>query len=134
MSNPYHVNNNNNNNYTVSLFTNTQHHNMAASDTSHRDVASLFHSREKFPSPWIGDEPQIGQRRAYMLAYFDWLQPDEVHRNEELRQHAFETAASAFFEKGYVSVFQKDFEWVVDRMVWMCFCKYVLSGGGMNRR
>ncbi|KAL6412634.1 hypothetical protein AUP68_03838 [Ilyonectria robusta] len=57
----------------------------------HRDL----HSRSRllsriFSVPWVGDRPNLGQRRRYMYAYLDWMVPVPDFRAamEKLRQEA----------------------------------------------
>ncbi|KAF4449491.1 hypothetical protein FALBO_16644 [Fusarium albosuccineum] len=83
---------------------------------------SDFHPGE-CPAPWIGDNPESGERRQYIKAFFAWKSPYEVHRYDELKKEAEKTTALALKKAGWKGkeVSGKYFAFMVDMIMWECF-------------
>lgn len=87
----------------------------------HRDL----HSRSRrlsriFSVPWVGDRPNLGQRRRYMYAYLDWMVPVPDFRAamEKLRQEAEVDLAGRLVSEGVETIQAGSFEFNVDRLIW----------------
>lgn len=82
-----------------------------------------------FNQPWPGLRPTVAQRRTYMRAFMNWYKPtlksDEVER--ELRQDAEIFTAEKFILAGKEPASSMMFESLVDCVIWMGWCKYLLE-------
>ncbi|RSL89964.1 hypothetical protein CEP52_014732 [Fusarium oligoseptatum] len=87
----------------------------------HYKFDSPAHPGERFPVPWIGDDPDVSKRREYMMAYCEWMSPNEMHRYGELRDHADKAITLAFKKAQWKEVPGKFFAYMSDMITWKCF-------------
>ncbi|KAH6997291.1 hypothetical protein EDB80DRAFT_814485 [Ilyonectria destructans] len=73
-----------------------------------------------FSVPWVGDRPNLGQRRRYMHAYLDWMVPVPDFRAaiDQLRREAEVQVADRLVSEGVETIQAKTFEFSVDRLIW----------------
>lgn len=102
---------------------------------SHRELPSRSRSpSQRFSVPWVGDSPNLGQRRRYMHAYLDWMLhvQDFQAAIDQLRQDAEVYVADWLVSDGLEKIQVGTFEFTVDMLVWQGWCKLYLYYFGMN--
>ncbi|KAJ4157855.1 hypothetical protein NW754_009505 [Fusarium falciforme] len=87
----------------------------------HYNFDSLAHPGDRFPVPWIGNEPDASKRREYIRAYCEWMSPNEMHRYGELRNYADRAITLAFKKAQWKEVPGKFFAYMSDMITWKCF-------------
>ncbi|KAH7265826.1 hypothetical protein B0J15DRAFT_579720 [Fusarium solani] len=87
----------------------------------HYNFDSLAHPGERFPVPWIGNEPDASKRREYIRAYCEWMSPNEMHRYGELRNYADRAITLALKKAQWKEVPGKFFAYMSDMITWKCF-------------
>ncbi|RTE80323.1 hypothetical protein BHE90_005144 [Fusarium euwallaceae] len=85
----------------------------------HREWESFEnHNWGVFNAPWVGDNPTIEDRRAYMGVYLNWMVEGSAESERQARKKAEEAATIKFAQEGKTEVKTTIFEWAVDRIYW----------------
>ncbi|RSL60654.1 hypothetical protein CEP54_006646 [Fusarium duplospermum] len=85
----------------------------------HREWKSFeSHNWGVFNVSWVGENPTIEERRAYMGAYLDWMVGGSAEFERQARKKAEEAATIKFAQEGKTEVKVTIFEWAVDRIYW----------------
>ncbi|RSL73467.1 hypothetical protein CEP53_000755 [Fusarium sp. AF-6] len=85
----------------------------------HREWESFeTHNWGVFNTPWVGENPTIEGRRAYMGVYLNWMVEGSAESEKRTRKKAEEAATIKFAQEGKTEVKTTIFEWAVDRIYW----------------
>ncbi|KAH8694599.1 hypothetical protein BGZ61DRAFT_478192 [Ilyonectria robusta] len=90
---------------------------------SHRERRSMLGFGETFSRPWVGDNPHLDDRRAYIMEYFRHMMSltDFEPLLQRVRDNAERVVSTDFVAKGWTQVPIGIFEYQVNKAVWARF-------------